>query len=74
MKLRSEKNLDGKEGRKVEAGAASLTQRDLFQEREQTLIRPDRHHHGDLERSDDGFEPERVDGSGRTSEHFEAIA
>ena len=74
IKLRSEKNLDDDEGRKVEAGTASLTQRYLFQEREQTLIRPDRHHDGDLEGSGDDFEPERVEGSGRISERSEAIA
>ena len=38
MKLRSEKNLDGNQGRNAEAGMASETLMDPFDEGEQTLI------------------------------------
>ena len=41
MKLRSEKNLDGNQGRSAEAGPASETLVDPFDEGERTLIRPD---------------------------------
>ena len=41
MKLRSEKNLDGDQGRSAEAGPASETLVDPFDEGERTLIRPD---------------------------------
>ena len=41
MKLRSEKNLDGEQGRSAEAGPASETLVDPFDEGERTLIRPD---------------------------------
>ena len=56
MKQRSEKNLDSQERRNAEAEAGSVTPADPFEEGEQTLIRPDRHHHEDLEGSGDGFE------------------
>ena len=45
MKLRSEKNLNGDEGRIAETGPASETPTDPFDEGEQTLTRPDYHHH-----------------------------
>ena len=41
MKLRSEKSLDGNQGRSAEAGPASETLVDPFDEGERTLIRPD---------------------------------
>ena len=41
MKLRSERNIDGDEGRNAEAGAAKVTPTDAFEEGEQTLIRSD---------------------------------
>ena len=49
MKLRNDKNLNGDEGRSAEAGPASETTTDPFEEGEQTLTRPDYHHHADLE-------------------------
>ena len=64
MKLRSEKNLDGDQGRSAEAGTASEMLVDLFDEGEQTLIRPD------FEPSED---PERdeVERTEETSERSE---
>ena len=41
MRLRSEKNLDGNQGRSAEAEPASETPVDPFDEGERTLIRPD---------------------------------
>ena len=41
MKLRSEKNLDGSQGRNAEVRPASEALVDPFVEGEQTLIRPD---------------------------------
>ena len=41
MKLRSEKNLDGNQGRSAEAGPVSETLVDPIDEGERTLIRPD---------------------------------
>ena len=52
MKLRSEKNLDGDQGRSAEAGPASETLVDPFDEGEQTLIRPDFEPSEDLEREE----------------------
>ena len=49
MKLRSEKNLDGDQGRNAEAGPASDTLVDPFDEGERTLIRPDFEPSEDLE-------------------------
>ena len=48
MKRRSEKNLDGDEGRKIEVREANVTPTDPFEEGELTLPRPDRHHREDL--------------------------
>ena len=50
MKLRSEKNFDGDQGRSAEAGPASETLVDPFDEGERTLIRPDIEPSEDLER------------------------
>ena len=50
MRLRSEKNLDGDQRRSAEAGTASETLLDPFDEGEQTLIRPDFEPSEDLER------------------------
>ena len=52
MKLRSEKNLDGYQRRSAEAGTASETLVDPFDEGERTLIRPDFEPSEDLEREE----------------------
>ena len=52
MKLRSEKNLDGNQGRSAEAGPAIETLKDPFDEGERTLIRPDFEPSEDLERGE----------------------
>ena len=52
MKLRSEKNLDGDQGRSAEAGPAIETLVEPFDEGEQTLIRPDFEPSEDLEREE----------------------
>ena len=65
MKLRSEKNLDGDQGRSTEAGPASETLVDPFDEGEKTLIRPDFEPSEDLER-------EEVERTEETSERSEA--
>ena len=64
MKLRSEKNLDGDHGRSAEAGTASETLVDAFDEGERTLIRPDFEPSEDLER-------EEVERTEETSERSE---
>ena len=52
MKLRSEKHLDGDQGWSAEAGPASETLVDPFDEGERTLIRPDFELSLDLERKE----------------------
>ena len=52
MKLRSEKNLHGSQGRSAEVGPASEALVDLFDEGELTLIRPDFEPGEDLEREE----------------------
>ena len=52
MRLRSEKNLDGSQGRSAEAGPASEALVDPFDKEEQTLIRPDSEPGEDLEREE----------------------
>ena len=74
MNVRSEKNLDGDEGGNADAEMANVIPPDFFDGGEQTLIRPDRHHHDDLERSVDDSERERIEVSDKTSEHSEANA
>ena len=64
MKLRSEKNLDGNQGRSAEAGPASETLVDPFDEGEWTLIRPDFEPSEDLERK----EVERTEETSERSE------
>ena len=64
MKLRSEKNLDGDQGRSAEAGPAVDTLVDPFDEGERTLIRPDFEPSEDLER-------EEVERTEETSERSE---
>ena len=64
MKLRSEKNLDGDQGRSAEVGTASETLVDPFDEGERTLIRPD------FEPSEDP-EREEVERTEETSERSE---
>ena len=64
MKLRSEKNHDGVRGRSAEAGPASETLVDPFDEGERTLIRPDFEPSEDLER-------EEVERTEETSERSE---
>ena len=64
MKLRSYKNLDGNQGRSAEVGPASEALVDPFDEREQTLIRPDFEPGEDLERE----EVERTEEASERSE------
>ena len=64
MKLRSEKNLDDNQRRSAEAGTASETLVDPFDEGERTLIRPDFEPSEDLER-------EEVERTEETSERSE---
>ena len=64
MKLRSEKNLDGNQGRSAEAGPANEMLADPFDEGERTLIRPDFEPSEDLER-------EEVERTEETSERSE---
>ena len=64
MKLRSEKNLDGNQGRSAEAGPANETLMDPFDEGERTLIRPDFEPSEDLERE----EVERTEEASERSE------
>ena len=71
MKLRSEKNLDGNQVRRVEAGPASETLMEPFEEWEKTLIRPDYHHHADLEVPGEDFEREEVERTEEASERSE---
>ena len=72
MKLRSEKNLDGNQGQSGETGRASETLTDPFEEGKQTLIRPDYHHHADLEEPGEEFEREEVERSEEASQRSEA--
>ena len=74
MKLGSEKNLDGDEGRNAEAGASNVTPTDPFEEGEQTLLRSDRHHNEDLEEPGEDFEREGIEKPHRISERSEANA
>ena len=71
MKLRSEKNRDGGEERDTEAGAAKVTPTDPFEEGEQTLIRPDHHHHEDPGEPGEELEPEETEETQETSERSE---
>ena len=64
MKLRSEKNLDGNQGRSAEAEPASETPVDPFDEGERTLIRPDFE-------PDEVLEREEVERTDETSERSE---
>ena len=64
MKLRSEKNLDGDQGRSAEIGPASETLVDPFVEGERTLIRSDFEPSEDLER----VEVERTEETSERSE------
>ena len=73
MKLRSEKILDGNEWRNAETGAANVTSTDPLEVGEQTLIRPDRHHHDDPEGSGDDSERQRIKESHKTSERSETF-
>ena len=68
---RSEKNLNSNQGRSVETGQASETLTDPFEEGEQTLIRPDYHHHADLEEPGKDFEREEVERTEEASERSE---
>ena len=45
---------------------------DAFEEGEQTLIRPDYHHHADLEESGEDFEREEVERTEEATERSEA--
>ena len=70
-KLRSEKNRDGIEERDTEAETANVTPTDHFEEGEQTLIRPDHHHHEDREEPGEELEREETEEIQETSERFE---
>ena len=66
MKLRSEKNLDGNQGRSAEAEAASETLMDSFDDGEQTLIRPEfepseDHEREEVERTEEALERSQVE-------------
>ena len=71
MILRSEKNLNGDEGRSAEAGPASDTPADPFEEGEQTLTRPYHQHHEDPEEPGEELEPEEAEETRGTSERSE---
>ena len=71
MNLRSEKNLDGNQGRSGETEQVSETLTDPFEEGEQTLIRPDYHHHMDLEEPGDDFERDEVERKEEASKNSE---
>ena len=71
MKLRSEKRLNGVEGRSAEARLASGTPTDPFKEGEQTLTRPDYHHHADLEEPGQDFGREEVERTEEASKRSE---
>ena len=71
MELRSEKNLNGDEGRSAEAGPASGTPTDPFEKGEQTLTRPNYHHHADLEEPGEDFGREEVERTEEASERSE---
>ena len=58
-------------GRSVETGQASKTLTDPFEEGEQTLIRPDYHHHADLEEPGEDFERKEVERTEEASERSE---
>ena len=53
---------------------ANVTQPDPFKEGEETLIKPDHHHHGDLEGTGDDVERESIEELGETSERSKANA
>ena len=61
-------NLNGDEGRSAEAGQASETSTDPFEEGEQTLTRPDYHHHADLEEPGEDVGREEVERTEEASE------
>ena len=72
--MRSEKNLDGNQARSAEAGSASETPTDFFEEREQTLTRPDLHHHANLEEPGEDLEREEVERTEEATERSEVEA
>ena len=74
MKLRSENNLSGDEGRSAETGPASEIPTDPFEEGEQTLNRPDYHHHADLEEPEEDFERKEVQRTEEVSERSKVEA
>ena len=71
MKLRSENILNCDEERSAEAGPASGTPTDPFEEGEQTLSRRDYHHHADLEEPNEDFGREEVERTEEASERSE---
>ena len=73
-KLRNEKNLIGDKGPNAESGTANVTPLDPFEEGEQTLFRPNRHQHGDLDVSGYVSDRERVKGPEKISERSETNA
>ena len=74
MKLGSDKNLDGDEGRSADAGPVNVSSTNPFEEREQTMTRPDHLHHADLEEPVEDLEREEVEKAQETSERSEVEA
>ena len=74
MKLRSKKNLNGDEGRIAEAGPASERLTDPFEEGEQTLTRPDYHHHADMEEPAEDLKRKEVERTEEASVRSEVEA
>ena len=71
MKLGKKKDRYFDEGRDAEAGAANMTPIDPFDEGEQTVIRPDRHHREVLEEPGEDIEREKIEKAQETSERSE---
>ena len=65
------KRIENIEERDTEVGAANVTPTDPFDEGEQTQIRPDHHHHKDLEDPGEELEPEEIEETQETSERSE---
>ena len=73
MKLRSEKNLDGLKG-ETPRPERLVTPTKIFEEGEQTLIRPDHHHQEDPQEPGDYLQREGVERPQKTSDRAKADA
>ena len=71
MKLKSEKNLNGDEGRNAEAGAANVTPTESFEEGDQTLTRPDNRPQQDPQEPGEDLDREQTEKTQETSERSE---